>query len=47
MMYLLWFALAAVAPRGAVQWLAEQFFYPESRGQWFNHVLTTLRKARA
>jgi hypothetical protein len=47
MMYLLWFALAAVAPRGAVQWLAEQFFYPESRGLWLDHVLTALRKARA
>lgn len=46
LIYSAWFLLAALAPKGAARWLAEQFFYPETRGQWLSGALTTLRRAR-
>jgi hypothetical protein len=45
LIYSAWFFLAAIAPKGATRWLAQQFFYPETRGQWFNIFLSNLRKA--
>jgi glycosyltransferase involved in cell wall biosynthesis len=46
LIYISWFLLASVVPNGTVQWLAEQFFYSESRGQWFNVLLSNLRRVR-
>ena len=46
LMYISWFLLVSVVPRESARWLAEQFFYPESRGQWFNALLTNLRRVR-
>jgi hypothetical protein len=46
LLYTLWFMLAATMPKGLTRWLAEQFFYPQARGQWFNDLLATLRRVR-
>jgi hypothetical protein len=46
LIYMAWFFLAAIAPKGAARWLAEQLFYPESRGEWFNMFLFNLLRVR-
>jgi glycosyltransferase involved in cell wall biosynthesis len=44
LIYIAWFLLVSVVPKGIVRWLAEQFFFPEHRGQWFNGLLSNLHR---
>lgn len=41
MLFALWFLAIAVAPRAQTRWLAEKFFFPETRGE-FNRVLGSM-----